>query len=118
MPWRPPTLHGFLGVVANEVGYELRKGADMAKRNDAEGRGHEGLSRTADLAGESRVLMTLRVSRDSGRSWSQTTAMREGDPFVILSNPGCYPPCECARCLGPSVSARALRRVVAEPGSA
>lgn len=110
-------MRGFLGVVANEVGQELRKGADMANRSDAEGRGYEGASRAADPAGESRVLMTLRVSRDSGRSWSQTTAMREGDPFVILSNPGCFPPCECARCVGPSVSARGLRRV-AEPGSA
>lgn len=89
----------------------------MATRNDAESHGFEGISPTADLGTERRVLMTLRVSRDSGRSWSQTTSVREGDPFVILSNPGRYPPCQCPRCVGWSeASAGAVGPAVAEPG--
>ncbi|MFE5534312.1 hypothetical protein [Streptomyces sp. NPDC056492] len=68
---------------------------------------------------EPRVLMTLRVSRDSGQTWEQESAVREGDPVAILSDPGRYPLCECARCAGPqAVSARALRPAVVEPGAA
>jgi hypothetical protein len=66
-----------------------------------------------------RVLMTLRVSRDSGRTWDQESAVREGDPVAILSNPIRYPLCECVRCAGrPTVSARALGPAVVEPGAA
>ncbi len=58
-----------------------------------------------------RVLMSLRVSRDSGRTWEPTVAVREGDPVVVLENPGGYPPCECARCTGRrTVAARSPRR--------
>lgn len=71
-----------------------------------------------DLGAEPRVLMSLRVSRDSGRTWARSTRVLEGEPFDILANPGRYPPCECPRCVGPSVSARSLRPVVVEPGAA
>lgn len=90
----------------------------MATRNDAAKRGLGQVTHAPDLGAEPRILMSLRVSRDSGRSWSRTTQVREGDPFVILSDPGRYPPCECPLCVGPSVSARVLRPPVAEPGTA
>ncbi|WKU48398.1 hypothetical protein Q3V23_32420 [Streptomyces sp. VNUA116] len=59
-------------------------------------------------------LMTLRVSRDSGRTYEPTRAVRTGDPVVILENPVRYPPCECPRCAperqaSRSISARSLR---------
>ncbi|QES58986.1 hypothetical protein DEJ51_15990 [Streptomyces venezuelae] len=62
--------------------------------------------------------MSLRVSRDSGRTWSPSTRVLQGDPFDILSNPSSYPPCECPRCGGQPVSARALRPVAVKPGAA
>ncbi|GGV85051.1 hypothetical protein GCM10015535_31240 [Streptomyces gelaticus] len=88
----------------------------MATRNKAGSHGSERDSRAADLETEHRVLMTLRVSRDSGRSWSRTTSLREGDPFIILSNPGRFPPCQCPRCCDSSAASHsALRPAVAEP---
>ncbi|MBD0709338.1 hypothetical protein BU197_13405 [Streptomyces sp. CBMA291] len=62
--------------------------------------------------------MSLRVSRDSGRTWMRSTRVLEGEPFDILSDPGRYPPCECPRCGGPSSSARTLRPASITPGAA
>lgn len=64
-----------------------------------------------DLFGwESRVLMTVRVSRDAGRTWEQESVVREGDPVVVLASPERFPPCDCTRCLGHrTVRARSLR---------
>lgn len=68
---------------------------------------------------EPRALMTMRVSRDSGRTWEREAVVREGDPVAILYDPGRYPPCECARCAGQRpVSARSLRPAVVHPGAA
>ncbi len=65
------------------------------------------------VGGEPRALMTLRVSRDSGRTWSPATVVREGDPVVILENPVRYPDCLCARCLAErTCPARAMRPAV------
>lgn len=72
---------------------------------------------TSDLGTEPRVLMSLRVSRDSGRTWSRSTRVLEGDPFDVLSNPSRYPPCECPRCVSQSVSAHALRPAAVKPGA-
>lgn len=78
-----------------------------------------GSTRAVDLGTDRRVLMSLRVSRDSGRTWKQSTRVREGDSFVILSDPGRYPPCGCARCTGrDSLSATSLRPADIEPGTA
>lgn len=78
-----------------------------------------GSTRAVGLGTDPRVLMSLRVSRDSGRTWQQTTRVQEGDPFVILSDPGRYPPCECARCTGhDSLSATSLRPADIEPRTA
>lgn len=68
---------------------------------------------------ESRSLMTMRVSTDNGRTWGQEAVVREGDPVVLLYDPGRYPPCECERCEGRrTVSARSLRPALAQPGAA
>jgi len=68
---------------------------------------------------EPRARMTLRVSRDSGRTWEREAVVREGDPVVILYNPGRYPPCECALCADQRpVSARSLRPGAVHPGAA
>lgn len=42
------------------------------------------------------VAMTLRVSRDSGRTWGPLREYREIDPPAD-ENPGRYPPCQCPR---------------------
>lgn len=118
MPWEVRTPGGFLGVVANGTGENLRKGADMATHNGMANDGFDS-PRVVDLGADRRVLMTLRVSRDSGRTWQQSTRVREGDPFVILSDPGRYPPCGCARCMGQdSPSVTPLRPAAIEPRTA
>ncbi|MEO3851766.1 hypothetical protein ABGB09_29760 [Streptomyces sp. B8F3] len=43
-----------------------------------------------------RPLMTLRVSRDSGRTWEPEQRFYSRDCTVPLID--CTPPCECARC--------------------
>ncbi|MFG2113908.1 hypothetical protein ACGFRB_14965 [Streptomyces sp. NPDC048718] len=86
----------------------------MAAQNEMGG-GDYSSGPTPDLGVERRVLMTLRVSRDSGRTWERGTSVKEGDPVVILSNPVLYPPCGCARHSGHgSLSAGALRPVTVE----
>ncbi|CAM5261597.1 hypothetical protein GCM10010329_04430 [Streptomyces spiroverticillatus] len=57
-------------------------------------------------AEEPRTLMTLRVSRDSGRTWSAEEVVREGDPVAILENPVRFPACGCVRCVRPARSMR------------
>lgn len=53
---------------------------------------------TAD--GERRVLMTLRVSRDSGRTWGPRTVILDDQGQGSLpSEPMRFPPCRCPRCL-------------------
>lgn len=57
----------------------------------------------------SRVIMTMRVSRDSGRTWDKPIVVREGDPIQLLAEPIRYPACSCTRCVsGRSVPARRL----------
>lgn len=54
--------------------------------------------RTRKPSPDQRVLMTLRVSRDSGRTWGRTTEVQEAEHPVFLDNPGRFPPCACPRC--------------------
>lgn len=90
----------------------------MATQNEMAG-GDIGSGRAPDLGVERRVLMNVRVSRDSGRTWEQGTRVKEGDPVQILSNPVLYPPCGCARHTGSGpLSASALRPVAVEPTNA
>ncbi|WP_327271776.1 hypothetical protein OG609_05690 [Streptomyces sp. NBC_01224] len=87
----------------------------MATQNGTANDGF-GSTQALDLGADRRVLMTLRVSRDSGRTWQQSTSVSEGDPFVVLSDPGRFPPCACARCTGhDSLSAASLRPAGIEP---
>ncbi|MET9347318.1 hypothetical protein [Streptomyces termitum] len=44
------------------------------------------------------TLMTLRVSRDSGRTWGPTVTLTDETPLAPLMNPNQYPPCACPRC--------------------
>lgn len=71
-------------------------------------------SEQPSLLDKKTALMTLRVSRDSGRTYGGIRAVRVGDPVVILENPVLFPPCECPRCAPErqavrAVSARSLR---------
>ncbi|OWA05767.1 hypothetical protein B9W68_23290 [Streptomyces sp. CS227] len=45
-----------------------------------------------------RTAMTLKVSRDSGRTWGPVTVVQvEADgPFHVVI--GTFPPCTCSRC--------------------
>lgn len=52
-----------------------------------------------DSTGE-RVAMTLRVSRDSGRTWGLRTEVRIGTGPVVPVSLCAFPPCACPRCTG------------------
>lgn len=43
--------------------------------------------------------MTLRISRDSGKTWEQSSIVREGEPVVLMNEPMRYPACECPQCV-------------------
>lgn len=44
------------------------------------------------------ALLTVRVSRDSGKTWEPKREVRSGDkPDPLISS--AWPLCECARCL-------------------
>ncbi|PHQ48939.1 hypothetical protein BLA24_27855 [Streptomyces cinnamoneus] len=66
------------------------------------------------MPGDDAALMTLRVSRDGGRTYGPPRAVRRDGPVVILANPVSCPPRECPRCTPErqatrAVSARSLR---------
>lgn len=46
----------------------------------------------------SAARMTLRVSRDSGRTWGPLTEVSVGDEAPPSGNPHRFPPCACRRC--------------------
>ncbi len=56
------------------------------------------LSASVSRAASERPLMTLRVSRDSGRTWGRQKHFyaRDCEPLNTLS----MPPCRCPRCRG------------------
>ncbi|PJF01628.1 hypothetical protein CUT44_02735 [Streptomyces carminius] len=58
--------------------------------------------------------MTLRVSRDGGRTWGPVTVVRSGGGVPALDTMA-YPPCACPRCAPDRARDRrvtaALRRV-------
>lgn len=60
--------------------------------------------------GQDDVRMTLRVSRDSGRTWGPLTEVRVGEGLMVPDNPGRFPPCACRRC-GEQNSPGSLRMV-------
>ncbi|QDD62466.1 hypothetical protein FE156_23250 [Streptomyces albidoflavus] len=45
-----------------------------------------------------RTAMTLKVSRDSGRTWGPVTVVQveADDPVPVVT--GKFPPCTCSRC--------------------
>lgn len=51
----------------------------------------------AMVNGQDDVRMTLRVSRDSGRTWSPLVEVRVGKKPLIPDGRG-FPPCTCVRC--------------------
>lgn len=51
-----------------------------------------------------RTVMTLRVSRDSGRTWTDKTQVSSAGRPAAIANasiwpPRRWPPCSCPRCL-------------------
>ncbi|MFI1161607.1 hypothetical protein [Streptomyces sioyaensis] len=72
----------------------------MTTRGESLAREPDDYARIQGLDVERRVLMTLKVSRDSGRTWGPVTKVREDENPVILDNPGGFPPCTCPRCTG------------------
>lgn len=69
----------------------------MTTRGEAMAREPDGDALTPSTNAEQRILMTLRVSHDSGRTWGQTTEVRDTEKRVILDHPGGFPPCTCPR---------------------
>lgn len=51
-----------------------------------------------DLRAEGHTLMTIRVSRDSGRTWGPTTVVSCAEPRDLPAEPLRFPPCRCPRC--------------------
>ncbi|QDY77964.1 hypothetical protein FQU76_17260 [Streptomyces qinzhouensis] len=44
------------------------------------------------------ILMTLRVSRDSGRTWGPVTVVQATDAHELPPEPLRFPPCRCRLC--------------------
>ncbi|SEB81216.1 hypothetical protein SAMN04490356_1772 [Streptomyces melanosporofaciens] len=55
-----------------------------------------------------RTMMTLRVSRDSGKTYGPTRVVRSTEPLMPLET-SAWPPCECARCVSAQVTGRRPR---------
>lgn len=72
----------------------------MTTRDKTLTREPDDIARLQGLGAGQRVRMTLRVSRDSGRTWSPVTEVREDENPAILDNPGGFPTCACPRCTG------------------
>lgn len=70
----------------------------MPRRDETSVYETSGGRQTAHLITEPRVLLRLRVSRDSGRTWGEATEVREDENLPLLDNPGALPPCACLRC--------------------
>lgn len=51
-----------------------------------------------DSGSRPRVLMTLRVSHDSGRTWGRVVEVLEQKERRLSENPVGFPPCSCPRC--------------------
>ncbi|ROQ81566.1 hypothetical protein EES39_12625 [Streptomyces sp. ADI92-24] len=49
---------------------------------------------------DEQTLMTMRVSRDSGRTWEPQKTMRGTDDLPPLLT-SAWPPCECHQCRAP-----------------
>lgn len=45
-----------------------------------------------------RPSLTIRVSRDSGRTWSHTSVVHAVHPLPVMADPMRFPPCRCPRC--------------------
>lgn len=58
----------------------------------------EGSAEAESSGAGTRVLLTLRVSRDSGRTWGPITELRDNEGLPLLDNPGASPTCACPRC--------------------
>ncbi|MFE7544589.1 hypothetical protein [Streptomyces platensis] len=84
----------------------------MATRAETTAREPDGDARIEGSGVEQRILMTLRVSRDSGRTWGPVTKVREDENPAITDNPGGLPPCTCPRCTGREPRVGASPRVV------
>lgn len=52
---------------------------------------------TMPSGGKRKTLMTLRVSRDGGRTWGPLREINSTEPLLPVSWPE-YPPCACPRC--------------------
>jgi hypothetical protein len=44
------------------------------------------------------AYLTLRVSRDSGRTWGPTVRYEPSREVAPIDLPGRFPPCACPRC--------------------
>ncbi|AEM86781.1 hypothetical protein Strvi_7428 [Streptomyces violaceusniger Tu 4113] len=52
-----------------------------------------------------RPMMTLRVSRDSGKTYGPTRVIRSTEPLMPLET-SVWPPCQCPRCVSALVASR------------
>ncbi|MEX2973125.1 hypothetical protein [Streptomyces sp. C184] len=84
----------------------------MTTRGETSARERDDDARVQGLGVEQRVLMTLKVSRDSGRTWGPLTKVREDENPATLDNPGGFPPCTCPRCTSREPRMDASRQVV------
>ncbi|QEU72338.1 hypothetical protein CP967_10375 [Streptomyces nitrosporeus] len=72
----------------------------MITRGEASRPVPDDIARAGGQAAGRRVLMRIRVSRDSGRTWGRPTEVREVENPVAPPDPVSFPSCLCPRCTG------------------
>lgn len=70
----------------------------MAARGDGQCHSSDSGPPALDSGGRPRVLMTLRVSHDSGRTWGRVVEVLEQKERTLSGNSDGFPPCSCSRC--------------------
>lgn len=63
---------------------------------------------TIDRPQAMRPSLTIRISRDSGRTWDQTSVVHAVHPLPVMADPMRFPPCRCPRCTDTKQPAAAL----------
>lgn len=72
----------------------------MSARGDGQGYSSDSGPPTQDSGSRPRVLMTLRISHDSGRTWGRVVEVLEQKERRLPENPVGFPPCSCPHCGG------------------
>lgn len=84
--------------VTSRIGVVRRRGEAMAAEGDGREYSKDSGPPAVDTGSRPRVLMTLRVSHDSGRTWGRVVEVLEQKERRLSENLVGFPPCSCPRC--------------------